>query len=73
MITTSVCSDVTDGTTGTSNGSPTPYVPSLPSSAVKIPSLIGTLVTGTLEWLTFRTELESTFDTLTYTSLTAKD
>ena len=28
--TTSACSDDTDGTTGTCNSSPTPYVPSLP-------------------------------------------
>ena len=33
--TTSACSDDTDGTTGTCNGSPTLYVPHLPSSAIK--------------------------------------
>ena len=38
MTTTSAHSDNTDGTTGTCNGSPSPYVPRLPSSAIKISS-----------------------------------
>ena len=48
VTTTSAHLDDTNGTIGTCNGSPTPYVPSLPSSAIEIPSLIGTRVTGTL-------------------------
>ena len=35
--TTNACSDDTDGTIGACNGSPAPYVPSLPSSAIKLP------------------------------------
>ena len=38
--TTSACSHDTDGTTGTCNGSPTSYMPSSPSSAIKIPSFV---------------------------------
>ena len=38
ITTTIEHSDNTDGTTGTCNGSPTPYVPILSSSAIKIPS-----------------------------------
>ena len=73
MTTTSACSDDTDETTGTCNGSPTPYVPILPSSAIKIPSIDWDKGNRNSEWLRFRIELDSIFDTSTYGSLTAKD
>ena len=51
----------------------TPYMPSLLSSAIKIPSSDWDKGNRYSEWLRFRIELDSIFDTPTYTSLTAKD
>ena len=70
--TASACSDHTDRTTGTCNGSPKPYMPSFPSSTIKIHSFDWDKLRYS-EWLRFRTEFDSIFDTPTYSSLTAKD
>ena len=71
--TTTACSDDTDGTRGTCNGSSTPYVPSLSSSAIRIPTFDWDMGNRYSEWLKFIKELYSIFYTPTYTSLTAKD
>ena len=71
--TVSACFDDTDGTTGTCNGSQTPYVSSLPSSAIKIPSFDWDKGNRYSEWLRFRIELDSIFDTPTCASLTCND
>ena len=73
MITTSACHDYTDGTTGTYKGSPTPYMPNLLSSAITIPSFDWDKSNRYSKWLSLRIELNSIFDTPTYTGLTAKD
>ena len=73
LTTTSACSDDTDGTTGTCNGSPKPYAHSLPSSAIKIPSFDWDKGNRNSEWLSLRIELDSILDTPTHVSLTAKD
>ena len=73
MTTTSACFDDTDGNTGTCNGSPTPYMPILPSSAIKIPSFHWDKGNRYFEYMRFQIELYSIFDTPTYASLTAKD
>ena len=73
MTTTSAHSDDTDGTTGSYIGSPTPYIPILPLSAIRIPSFGWDRGNRYSKWLRFRIELDSIFDTLTYASLTAKD
>ena len=63
----------TDGPTGTLNGSPKLYAPTLPSSAIKIPSFDWDKGKRYPEWQRFRIELDSIFDTPTYASLTAKN
>ena len=73
MTTPGAHSDDTNGTTGTCSGSPTPYMFSLPSSAIKIPSFDWDKGNRYSEWLRFRIELDSIFDTPTYASLTTKD
>ena len=73
MTSISAWCDNMDGTTCTCNGSPTPYVPSLPSSANRTPSLDWDRGNRYSEWLRFRIKLDSIFDTPTYSSLTAKD
>ena len=45
--TTRAHSDHTDRTTGTCNGSQTPFIPSLPSSSNKIPSFDWDKIAGT--------------------------
>ena len=71
MTTTSACGHDTGGTTGTHNGSSTPYKPILPSSAIKTPSFDWDNGNRYSKWLRFRIELDSVFDTPTYASLTA--
>ena len=71
--TTSACPDDTDKTTDTGNGSPTPYMPSLPSSANMTHSFAWDKGNRYSQWLRFRIELDSLFDTPTYVSFTAKD
>ena len=71
--TTSAHCDDTDRTTGTCNGSPIHYVPSLPSSAIQIPAFDWNKDNRYSEWLRFRIELDPVFDTPTYASLKAKD
>ena len=73
MATTSACSDDTDGATGACNGSSTPYLPSLPSSAIQIPSFDWDKCNRYSKWLRFTIELDSIFDTPAYASLRAKD
>ena len=71
--TTSAYSDDTDGTAGTCNGSPTPFMSSLPLSAIKITSFDRDKGNRYSEWLRLRIEFDSIFDTPTYAHLTAKD
>ena len=71
MTTTSAHSDDTDETIGTCNGSATPYMPSLPSSVIRISSFDWENGNKYSEWLSFRIELDSVFGTPTYTSLTS--
>ena len=49
----------TNGTTGTCNGSPLPYMSSLPSSAIKIHSFDWGQGNRYSKWLRFRIELDS--------------
>ena len=60
-------------TTGTFNGSTTPYTSSLPSSAIKIPSFDWDKGNMYSDSLRFRIDLDSILHTPTYASLTAKD
>ena len=62
------CSDNTEGITGTCNGCPTPYMPSFPSSLIKTPSFGRDKGNRYSKYLRFRIELDSIFDTPTYTS-----
>ena len=73
MTTASACCGDTDGTTGTCNCSPMPYMPCLLSSTIKIPSLDWDKGNRYSKWLRFRIELDSIFDTPTSACLTAKN
>ena len=65
ITTTSACSDDTAGTTGTCNGSPMPYMPSLPSSVIKSPSFDWDMGIRYSYWLRFQIELDSISNTTT--------